>query len=59
MGANNGAAGFSNALDAGGSFSLGQTGNNLVLTYAVVPEPSAAMLVGGLGMLALLRRRRV
>lgn len=59
VGANNGAAGFSNALDAGGSFSLGQTGNNLVLTYAVVPEPSAAMLVGGLGMLALLRRRRV
>ena len=58
VGANNGAAGFSNALDAGGAFSLGQTGNNLVLTYAVVPEPDAAMLVGCLGMLALLRRRR-
>lgn len=58
VGANNGTGGFTNALDAGGSFSLGQTGNDLVLTYAVIPEPSAAMLVGGLGMVALLRRRR-
>lgn len=28
------------------------------LSLVVVPEPNAAMLVGGLGMLALLRRRR-
>ncbi len=38
------------------NFELGVSGNNLVLTY--VPEPDAAMLVGSLGMLALLRRRR-
>lgn len=30
-----------------------------VLGLTVVPEPNAAMLVGGLGMLALLRRRRM
>ncbi|MEY3895957.1 MAG: hypothetical protein RLZZ214_1477, partial [Verrucomicrobiota bacterium] len=41
-----------------GTWSLAQSSNDLVLTYAVVPEPNAAMLVGGLGMLALLRRRR-
>lgn len=27
-------------------------------TIAVIPEPNAAALLGGLGMLALLRRRR-
>ncbi|MEX1116176.1 MAG: autotransporter-associated beta strand repeat-containing protein [Akkermansiaceae bacterium] len=57
VGANNGTGGFSNVLDAGGAFSLGSTGSNLVLTYAVIPEPSAALL-GGFGLLALLRRRR-
>jgi MYXO-CTERM domain-containing protein len=31
---------------------------NIAFTGATVPEPNAAMLVGGLGMLALLRRRR-
>jgi autotransporter-associated beta strand protein len=42
----------------GGSFSLGQSGEDVVLNYAVVPEPNAAALLGGFGMLALLRRRR-
>lgn len=55
-GANNGAAGFSNDL-AGGSFSVTQSGNNLMLNFTAVPEPGAALL-GGLGALALLRRRR-
>jgi MYXO-CTERM domain-containing protein len=42
-----------------GSFSLGlgAGGNDLVLIYTPVPEPAAALL-GGLGLLALLRRRR-
>lgn len=45
-------------LDAGiasGSFAI--VGNDLQFTTVVVPEPGAALL-GGLGMLALLRRRR-
>jgi hypothetical protein len=49
-------AGFTNAL-GGGAFSLSATPNNLVLNFTAVPEPGAALL-GGLGMLALLRRRR-
>ena len=57
VGANNGAGGFSNAL-AGGAFSLDQSGSSLVLTFTAVPEPTAGLLVGGLGMLSLLRRRR-
>lgn len=48
-------AGFTNP-DAG-SWALGQSGNDLVLTYTAVPESRTAML-GGLGLLALLRRRR-
>jgi len=57
IGAHNGTGGFSNALDPNGSFSLGTSDNNLVLTYTVVPESGAALL-GGLGLLVLLRRRR-
>jgi autotransporter-associated beta strand protein len=41
-----------------GAWSLAEDSGNLVLTYSAVPEPAAAILVGGLGMLALLRRRR-
>jgi hypothetical protein len=33
-------------------------GNNFKATFTVVPEPSAALL-GGLGVLALMRRRRI
>jgi autotransporter-associated beta strand protein len=47
--------GFQNTLN--GSFSIAQNGNNLDLVYTAVPEPRAALL-GGLGLLALLRRRR-
>ena len=58
-----GASAFTGSLDGsdligsvnGLSSTLSMSGNNLILT--AVPEPSAAIL-GGLGMLALLRRRR-
>ncbi|MBN8460793.1 MAG: autotransporter-associated beta strand repeat-containing protein [Verrucomicrobia bacterium] len=55
-GAANGTAGFSNALGAG-SFrvALGDGNTDLVLQF--IPEPDAALL-GALGMLMLLRRRR-
>jgi autotransporter-associated beta strand protein len=42
----------------GGSFTLGQSGQDVVLNYAVVPEPNVAALLGGLGTFLLLRRRR-
>ena len=44
---------------AAGSFTATFTGGNVtsVASFAPIPEPSAALL-GGLGMLALLRRRR-
>ena len=41
----------------GGNFSLGQSGQDVLLNYTVVPEPSAALL-GAIGLLSLLRRRR-
>lgn len=56
VGANNGTAGFSNTL-GGGNFSLSADSNNLILNFTAVPEPHAALL-GGLGLLAMLRRRR-
>jgi hypothetical protein len=58
VGANNGTGGFTNALDPEHGFQIAKDGNNLVLTYAAVPEPNAAMLIGGFGVIALLRRRR-
>ena len=57
VGAFNGTNGFSNAL-GGGGFSLEAASNDLVLTFTAVPEPNAAALLGGLGALMLLRRRR-
>ena len=47
--------GFQNTHN--GNFSITQNGNNLDLVYTAVPEPRAALL-GGLGLLVLLRRRR-
>jgi autotransporter-associated beta strand protein len=47
------ASGFTNP--ATGTWSVSQSGNDLVLSY--IPEPGAALL-GGLGLLALLHRRR-
>lgn len=41
----------------GGSFSWNRSGNDLYLQYSI-PEPRACLL-GGIGMLILLRRRRV
>jgi autotransporter-associated beta strand protein len=42
----------------GGTFSLAQSGSDVVLNYSVIPEPNVAALIGGFGVLALLRRRR-
>jgi Passenger-associated-transport-repeat len=54
----NATSGYSNAL-GGGTFSVALADGNtdLVLNFTAVPEPGAALL-GGLGFLALLRRRR-
>lgn len=41
----------------GGSFALSQVGNDVMINYTI-PEPNAAALIGGFGVLALLRRRR-
>ncbi|MEY3394702.1 MAG: hypothetical protein RL346_938 [Verrucomicrobiota bacterium] len=48
-------AGFQDAET--GNWSLASTGNDLVLSYTVIPEPKAA-LISGLGILFLFRRRR-
>ncbi|PTY00598.1 hypothetical protein DB345_00405 [Spartobacteria bacterium LR76] len=54
--ATNGTAGLSNVHD--GTFSVGQVGNNLVLTYTAVPEPSTWALLGlSLAAIVLLHRR--
>jgi autotransporter-associated beta strand protein len=49
------ATGFTN--NEAGLWSLASDGNNLVLSYTAIPEPAAALL-GGIGTLLLLRRRR-
>ncbi len=46
-----------NDSTAGANYNSEATGSSFV-TLTVVPEPDVAMLVGGLGLLALLRRRR-
>lgn len=48
-------SGFLNSTS--GFWALNQSGNNLVLSYSAVPEPSSALL-GTLGLWFLLRRRR-
>jgi autotransporter-associated beta strand protein len=50
-------SGFSNNNTVNGLFTVSQSGNNILLNYSV-PEPSTyALVLGGLGMLAFLRRR--
>jgi autotransporter-associated beta strand protein len=46
-----------NTIRAGNSFSLSQAGDDVILNYNVIPEPSTALL-GSLSLLALFRRRR-
>jgi autotransporter-associated beta strand protein len=41
-----------------GNWVIAQSGNDLVLSYNVIPEPNVAALIGGLGVLLILRRRR-
>lgn len=52
--------GFSTAEGWTGEFSLSQVGNDLVLTYNAIPEPSAWSALAGAAAItgALLRRRR-
>lgn len=61
IGSAKGAAGYRASLAAGtSSFSFGSTGASdraSAAAFVAIPEPSAALL-GGLGLLALLRRRR-
>jgi autotransporter-associated beta strand protein len=45
------------SIRSGASFSLFRDGNDIYLNYVAIPEPGAA-LIGSLGLLALLRRRR-
>ncbi len=49
-------SGFATGSAYGGNFTLDQIGNDLVLSYTVIPEPSVTLL-GGVGLLLPLRRR--
>ncbi|MEO6740616.1 MAG: PEP-CTERM sorting domain-containing protein [Chthoniobacteraceae bacterium] len=52
------ASGFANNL-RGGTFSVAQQGNSLMLNFTPVPEPTTAVLLcGGLGLLSVCRTRR-
>lgn len=53
--ASNGTNGFSNTMD--GVFAVGTNGNNLVLNYTAVPEPSTSVLLG-IGLAVMLYRGR-
>ncbi len=54
-------SGFGVTLNTGDTFTLARSGNNLVLSFAPVPEPVAVLAVGaaGLGAITWLRRRKV
>ena len=41
-----------------GAWVIAQSGNDLVLSYNAVPEPNITMLLGSMGLFALVRRRR-
>jgi autotransporter-associated beta strand protein len=53
-----GSGGNFDTSNLGNTFSLYQDGSDIYLNYNVVPEPNVAALLGGLGTLILLRRRR-
>ena len=41
-----------------GAWVIAQSGNDLVLSYNAIPEPNITMLLGSMGLFALVRRRR-
>jgi hypothetical protein len=49
---------FTSANAATGTFSLAQSGNNLVLSYNPVPEPTGPAFLAATGALFLVRRKR-
>lgn len=61
-----GASTFTGSLDVadltgslnGFSSTLSMSGNDLILTASAIPEPNVVAMLGGLGVLSLLRRRR-
>lgn len=57
VGAANGAGGWSNPIN-GGEFTVTTSGNNLVLNFTAVPEPSSMLLIGLSGLALTMRRRR-
>lgn len=61
-----GASTFTGSLDVadltgsvnGFNSTLSMSGNDLILTASAIPEPNVVAMLGGLGVLSLLRRRR-